>query len=314
MSKRTFGKSRNSQNVNTIGGGVASRMDGEHSPKNFKVGHPSAKLVPKMGTKKNSANLPARTGLNTRNYGKYQVETQKLPSKVRDGKSPTGEHETFNVENDDYDEETDEFAVYRGKSPKDGDKDTTKSSVHTASTKKSKSGKSDAVREREKNIKEIKMYYWTKVDTGDRDEVIKILQFARSNFAKDNEFNEIVNCTNSDGFTPLHLASSEGHANMIDVLIKFGAQVDARTNNFRTPLHIACLRGNLNVIQTLVANGADINAKDIESNTPCHFVSEYGHRLCLKFLLERNPYLFANNNEDKSAIDVAISSDILNEF
>ena len=38
----------------------------------------------------------------------------------------------------------------------------------------------------------------------------------------------------------------------------------------------------------------------------------YGHRLCLKFLLTRNPYLFANNNEDKSAIDVAISSDILN--
>ena len=101
---------------------------------------------------------------------------------------------------------------------------------------------------------------------------------------------------------------------MIEVLIKFGAQVDARTNNFRTPLHIASLRGNLNVIQTLVSNGADINAKDIESNTPCHFVSEYGHRLCLKYLLERNPYLFANNNEDKSAIDVAISSDILNEF
>jgi hypothetical protein len=29
-------------------------------------------------------------------------------------------------------------------------------------------------------------------------------------------------------------------------------------------------------------------------------------------LLTRNPYLFANNNEDKSAIDVAISSEILN--
>lgn len=123
---------------------------------------------------------------------------------------------------------------------------------------------------------------------------------------------EIVNCTNSDGFTPLHLASSEGHAPLIEILIKFGAQVDARTNNFRTPLHIACLRGNLSVIQALIQHGADINAKDIDSNTPCHFCSEYGHRFCLKFLLTRNPYLFANNNEDKSAIDVAISSEILN--
>lgn len=62
----------------------------------------------------------------------------------------------------------------------------------------------------------------------------------------------------------------------------------------------------------MIQHGADINAKDIDSNTPCHFCSEYGHRFCLKFLLTRNPYLFANNNEDKSAIDVAISSEILN--
>ena len=156
------------------------------------------------------------------------------------------------------------------------------------------------------------MYYWTKVDQGDRTEVVKILTFAKQNFNKDNEMLEIVNCTNSDGFTPLHLASSEGHAPLIEILIKFGAQVDARTNNFRTPLHIACLRGNLSVIQALIQHGADINAKDIDSNTPCHFCSEYGHRFCLKFLLTRNPYLFANNNEDKSAIDVAISSEILN--
>jgi len=158
------------------------------------------------------------------------------------------------------------------------------------------------------------MYYWTKVDQGDRTEVVKILTFAKQNFNLDNEMFEIVNCTNSDGFTPLHLASSEGHAPLIEILIKFGAQVDARTNNFRTPLHIACLRGNLSVIQALIQHGADINAKDIDSNTPCHFCSEYGHRFCLKFLLTRNPYLFANNNEDKSAIDVAISSEILNEF
>ena len=123
---------------------------------------------------------------------------------------------------------------------------------------------------------------------------------------------EILNCTNSDGFTPLHLAASEGHAPMIEILIKFGAQVDARTNNFRTPLHIACLRGKLSVIQALVQHGTDIDAKDIDGNTPCHFCSEYGHRYCLKFLLTKNPYLFANNNDNKSAIDVAISNDILN--
>ena len=66
------------------------------------------------------------------------------------------------------------------------------------------------------------------------------------------------------------------------------------------------------MIQALVQHGTDIDAKDIDGNTPCHFCSEYGHRYCLKFLLTKNPYLFANNNENKSAIDVAISNDILN--
>ena len=122
---------------------------------------------------------------------------------------------------------------------------------------------------------------------------------------------QIVNCINSDGFTPLHQAVSEGHSALVEVLIKFGAQVDARTNNFRTPLHIACLRGNLTVIQVLVQNGADINAKDIGGNTPCHFCSEYGYRYCLKYLLTQNPYLFANNKDRQTAIDVAINAEIL---
>ena len=43
----------------------------------------------------------------------------------------------------------------------------------------SKGKKSQQQKDREKNIKEIKMYYWTKVDQGDRTEVVKILTFAK---------------------------------------------------------------------------------------------------------------------------------------
>lgn len=75
------------------------------------------------------------------------------------------------VGNDDYDEETDEFATYSNK--KDG------RAQASASIKSSSSKKSSKMREREKNIKEIKMYYWSKVDYGDRQEVLKILTFAK---------------------------------------------------------------------------------------------------------------------------------------
>jgi hypothetical protein len=41
------------------------------------------------------------------------------------------------------------------------------------------SKKSGPQKQREKNIKEIKMYYWTKVDQGDANEVLKILCYAK---------------------------------------------------------------------------------------------------------------------------------------
>ena len=134
---------------------------------------------------------------------------------------------------DDYDEETDEFAGYSGSNAK-------QYATHQAVAAQSKpnmalssvSKKSSQQKQREKNIKEVKMYYWTKVDQGDTNEVYKILSYAKQQFNKGNEMFEIVNCTNSDGFTPLHLAASEGHAPMIEILIKFQAQIDARTNNF----------------------------------------------------------------------------------
>jgi ankyrin repeat protein len=58
----------------------------------------------------------------------------------------------------------------------------------------------------------------------------------------------LLNQCNSDGWTPLHVASNEGHVNLIELFCEFGGTLDSRSRNFRTPLHIACIRGNLGVI------------------------------------------------------------------
>jgi ankyrin repeat protein len=49
-------------------------------------------------------------------------------------------------------------------------------------------------------------------------EVVKILKYAYKMYSKEELF-EIINCVNSDAFTPLHLASSEGHPHLIDILV-----------------------------------------------------------------------------------------------
>ena len=62
----------------------------------------------------------------------------------------------------------------------------------------------------------------------------------------------LLNECNSDGWTPLHVASNEGHVEMIQIFHKFNANMNARAKNHRTPLHIACIRGNVGVMNALL--------------------------------------------------------------
>lgn len=68
--------------------------------------------------------------------------------------------------------------------------------------------------------------------------------------------------------TLLHAACYDGKADIAELLIRLGADVNAREVNGRTPLHHAANNGHLDVIDVLVRNGADLEAKDIEGMTP----------------------------------------------
>lgn len=55
---------------------------------------------------------------------------------------------------------------------------------------------------------------------------------------------------------------------IIDELLKFGADVDNKRNGGETALHKACLLGDGDVIAVLLNHGADINAEDSMEKTP----------------------------------------------
>lgn len=58
----------------------------------------------------------------------------------------------------------------------------------------------------------------------------------------------LVNCRDSDGYTPLHRASYNGHMNVVRVLLQRGADVDARTEDGWQPLHCACRWGEYSAL------------------------------------------------------------------
>lgn len=56
-----------------------------------------------------------------------------------------------------------------------------------------------------------------------------------------------VNSCNVDAFTPLHVAALHGHLALATLLIRHGANVNARTNQSATPLHLACQNSHIPV-------------------------------------------------------------------
>lgn len=75
---------------------------------------------------------------------------------------------------------------------------------------------------------------------------------------------------NRDGETALILAASNGAVNALNELIASGANIEAMTDtwNYRRALHAARFYGNWQIIEVLLRNGADPFATGIDRNIP----------------------------------------------
>jgi ankyrin repeat protein len=93
-------------------------------------------------------------------------------------------------------------------------------------------------------------------------------------------------------YHPLDYAAINGRAEMADLLIAFGADMNAKDNLFgETPLHYAianckfAVKGQLEVVELLIKRGADVNAKDAKGLTPLDYAKRYAPNAGLLHLL-----------------------------
>jgi len=83
-----------------------------------------------------------------------------------------------------------------------------------------------------------------------------------------------VNIRDFNGNTPLHAVE---RPEFIQLLIEYGADVNAQNDLGQTPLHIAFSRGDVEVVRCLIQAGADLNARDDFYNTPFHCDTDQKH-------------------------------------
>ena len=75
-------------------------------------------------------------------------------------------------------------------------------------------------------------------------------------------------------YTPLFLASQQGHAAVIEALVEAGSDIKSGTPNGTSPLMVAAAAGKVDAVRVLVDAGADVNAKDgVRSQTPLMYAA-----------------------------------------
>ena len=87
------------------------------------------------------------------------------------------------------------------------------------------------------------------------------------------------------GMTALHKAVSVKHADVVQVLIDAGADIEKKDSRGRTPLLLACLEGCLDTVKVLVQAGAELRVTDTNGDTCLIAASSEGHTETVRYLV-----------------------------
>lgn len=110
------------------------------------------------------------------------------------------------------------------------------------------------------------------------------------------------------GISPLHLAAFYGRTEIVKLLLKNKADINAKDKEGETPLLAALAGGHAGLGELLVNKGAIVDIKTKKGWTPLHFAASLGDEDLARLLVEKGAELKAKTNEGKTPLDLAIAS------
>jgi ankyrin repeat protein len=131
----------------------------------------------------------------------------------------------------------------------------------------------------------------------------------------------VSNADQADRDSALSFAAHENCKEIVEILLRFGANKDYVNNNGNTPLHRAAGNGHAPIAELLIQAGANIEAKDNSGKTPLHcaawdpFVSTVkllhgvaGHVFAMKLLIQAGANIDTIDNYNHTPLHDAASA------
>nr|XP_022298839.1 uncharacterized protein LOC111107780 [Crassostrea virginica] len=110
---------------------------------------------------------------------------------------------------------------------------------------------------------------------------------------------------------PIVLASTYGNSEIVEMLLKKGANPNHVIAGGKTPLHHACKEGHVNVVRKLLEYKADYTKQDEQGDTALLFAARYGHTNVVRMLLNIGDDPTHRNNSGYDTWHYAINSNDL---
>lgn len=121
-----------------------------------------------------------------------------------------------------------------------------------------------------------------------------------------------VNRLNEDGYAPIHKALRRDFLEIAKLLLLAkNADVNIRSNgNKWTPLHKAALDGHEEIVELLIKKGANVNITNPVNETPLHDAAKEGHKKIVELLLNAGADKSLINKDNNTSADLSKNQEI----
>jgi ankyrin repeat protein len=117
---------------------------------------------------------------------------------------------------------------------------------------------------------------------------------------------ELLESKTKSGLTALYLAAQSGRCSVMSSLLHAEAQIDTKSST-GTALHVAATNGHVEVVRLLLEKNADSKLRLDDGRTALHLAAAYNHESVAEVLVSHNKHLLrATDNVDSTPLHMAV--------